>query len=95
MSTEGTDADTIRSALVTLANRFASEWAAARGEQDRINHARYVQHEKDNDSWGENAGEFFVGEDDYGGPPEDPRVPEAPDYAVTREPIHPEFENVS
>jgi hypothetical protein len=95
MSTEDTDADTVRSALVTLANRFASEWAAARGEQDRINHARYVQHEKDNDSWGENAGEFFVGEDDYGAPPEDPRVPEAPDYAVTREPIHPEFENVT
>lgn len=92
MSTEGSDAEAISSGLVTLANLFASKWAEARGEQDRINHARYVQHEKDDDSWGENAVEFFAGEDDYGAPPDNPPTPTSPDYAVTRDPIHPEFE---
>jgi hypothetical protein len=93
MATEGTDAETISSALVTLANLIASKWAEARGEQDRINFARYVQHEKDDDGWGENTVEFFSGEDDYGAPPENPPVPPSPDYPVTRSPIHPEFEN--
>jgi hypothetical protein len=88
-----TDAGTVKSALITLADLFASEWAAARGQQDRINHARYVQHEKDSDSWVENGIELIVGEDDYGPPPEDPPVPEPPDYAATRSPIHPEFES--
>jgi hypothetical protein len=93
MSTEGTDADTISGGLVRLANLFATKWAEARGEQDRINFARYVQHEKDDDGWGENTVEFFAGEDDYGEPPANPPTPEAPGYAATREPIHPEFEN--
>jgi hypothetical protein len=93
MSTEGTDASTISSALVSLANLFASKWAEARGEQDRINFARYVQHEKDDDGWGENVVEFFSGEDDYGEPPANPPVPSAPDYSPTRAPIHPEYEN--
>lgn len=93
MTAEGTDAETVRSALVTLADTFASEWAAARGEQDRINHARYVQHEKDDDNWVEDGAELVVGEDDYGAPPDNPPVPDAPDYAVTRDPVHPEFED--
>jgi hypothetical protein len=93
VSTEDGDADTISGALRTLANLFASKWAEARGEQDRINFARYVQHEKDDDSWGENAVEFFAGEDDYGEPPGNPPVPSAPDYEATRAPMHPEFEN--
>ena len=92
MSTEGTDVSTISGALVTLANRFAAEWAAARGEQDRINFARYVQNERDDDGWGENFGEFFAGENDLGSPPDNPAVPVSPDYAPTRAPIHPEFE---
>jgi hypothetical protein len=93
LTTEGTDAGTIRGALISLADLFASEWAAARGEQDRINHARYVKHEKDNDSWAEDGVEWVAGEDDYGAPPGDPPVPESPDYAPTRDPVHPEFEN--
>jgi hypothetical protein len=95
MRTEGSDVDTIAGALVTLADRFATEWANARGEQDRINHARYVQDERDNDGWLENAGEFFGGENDLGAPPDNPPVPEPPDYAPTRDPVHPEFEHVS
>jgi hypothetical protein len=92
MSTEGTDVSTISGSLVTLANRFASEWAAARGEQDRINFARYVENERDNDGWLEDGAEFFAGENDLGAPPDNPPVPASPDYAPTREPIHPEFE---
>jgi hypothetical protein len=93
MTPEGSDAATVADGLAALAGLFASRWAEARGEQDRINFARYVQHEKDEDSWGENAGEWVVGEDDYGAPPEDPPVPEGPEFAVTRDPIHPEFEH--
>lgn len=97
MSTEDTDVETISGALVTLANRLATAWSEARGEQDRINHARFVQDEKDNDSGWENAGEFFTGEDDYGAPPENPPAPVSPDYAIPSgySPVHPEFENVS
>ena len=93
LTTEGSDAETIRAALVSLAATFASEWAAARGEQDRINHARYVKHEKDNDSWAEDGVEWIAGEDDYGAPPGDPDVPEPPGYEPTRDPVHPEFED--
>lgn len=93
MATEDDDAEAISAGLVRLADLFATKWSEARGEQDRINHARYVEHEKDNDSLLENVGEFFVGEDDYGPPPDDPPVPAAPDYAPTRDPIHPDFEN--
>ncbi len=95
MTTEGSDATTVADALAALAGLFATRWSAARGEQDRINFARYVQHEKDDDSWGENAAEWIVGEDDYGAPPDDPAVPTGPEFAVTREPIHPEFERTA
>lgn len=94
MTTENTDVGTISEALVTLANLFASKWAEARGEQDRINFARYVEDERDSDGWGENTVEFFGGENDLGAPPENPPVPVSPDYEPTRDPIHPEFENV-
>lgn len=93
MTTEGEDASAIKEALVALAGTFAAEWAAARGEQDRINWARWVQSEKDDDNWLENTWEWFAGEDDYGSPPADPDVPEPPDYLPTRDPIRPEFEN--
>jgi hypothetical protein len=92
LTTEGSDVDTIAGALVSLADLFASEWASARGEQDRINFARYVANERDNDGWGENLVEGFAGENDLGAPPDNPPVPAAPDYAATREPIHAEYE---
>lgn len=93
LSTEGTDVETIRGALVTLAGKFASEWAAAWGEQDRINFARYVEKQKKDDTWVEDGTELIVGEDDYGAPPDDPPVPQPPDYAPTREPKNRDFEN--
>lgn len=94
MTAEDTDVGTVSEALVTLADLFATTWAEARGEQDRINFARYVGDERDSDGWGENALELFTGENDLGAPPGNPPVPESPDYAPTREPIHPEYENV-
>lgn len=93
MTTEGADVESIRGALVTLAGTFASEWATAWGEQDRINFARYVEHEKEQDSWVEDGAELVVGEDDYGAPPDDPPTPQPPNYEPTRAPMHTEFEN--
>ena len=78
-----------------LAEEIARAWAAARGQQDRINHARYVEHEIADDGAGENFVEFFAGEDDYGPPPSDPPIPSSPNFAPTRDPIKPEFEHVS
>jgi len=91
VTNEATSATNVSEGLVTLANSFASKWAQARGEQDRINFARYVDSEINDDSWGENVVEHFSGEDDYGEPPGDPPVPSAPGYAATRSPMHPEF----
>jgi hypothetical protein len=93
LSTAGTDAGNIKEGLRTLANLFASKWAEARGEQDRINWARWVQAEKDDDNYLEDGVEWIAGEDDYGEPPPNPDTPVSPDYAPTRDPIHPEFEN--
>lgn len=93
LSTAGTDAGNISQGLRDLANLFASKWAEARGEQDRINWARWVQSEKDDDGYAEDAVEWVAGEDDYGEPPPNPPTPEPPYFSVTRDPIHPEFEN--
>ena len=62
-----------------------------RGQQDRINFARYCEDESKNDGWGENAWESVAGEDDYGAPPENPGVPSAPGFGETREAQYPEF----
>lgn len=87
---DGTAASTTAAALRELARSFATAWSQARGQQDRINHARYVQAETEDDGTLENIGEFFVGEDDYGPPPENPPVPQPPGFRATRDPIHPE-----
>lgn len=87
---DGRAATTSAAALRQLAESFATAWSQARGQQDRINHARYVQAETEDDGFLENAGEFFTGEDDYGPPPENPPVPSPPNFAATRAPIHPE-----
>jgi hypothetical protein len=79
------------SGLRTFADQIALGWAAARGQQDRINFARYCEDEASNDGWGENAWESVAGEDDYGAPPENPSTPTAPSFSATREPQYPEF----
>ena len=84
----------MKGALRSLADLFAAKWAEARGEQNRINWARWVQAEKDDDNWRRTAG--------VGGrrgrlrrAPPNPR-PEGPDYAETSAGppvvIHPEHE---
>lgn len=73
-------------ALRDLANELARAWAAARGEQDRINTARMAKAESDDDGMFENAWEWAAGEDDFP-PPDDPPVPSAPGFHATRSPI--------
>ena len=94
ITSEGTDLETLETALVSLANLFATKWSEARGEQDRINHARWAKAQDADDSWGEDAWQSVAGEPDHGPPPENPPVPRSPEYRPTRDPIHPEFENI-
>lgn len=89
-----TESSNTADSLRLLARDIAHAWAGARGQQDRINFARYVEHEIADDGGLENFAEHFTGEDDYGPPPENPADPAAPGFAATREPIHPEFEHV-
>lgn len=91
LKTADADAGEIVEALISLAGLFASKWAEARGEQDRINWARWVQAQKDDDWWGEDVVDFFY-EEDHGEPPPNPDTPAGPDYLPTRDPIHPEYE---
>ncbi len=93
LRTEGSDGSAVSGGLVALANRFATSWAQARGEQDRINTARYVQHQQDSENWAQKGVDSIIGQPDSGAPPTDPPVPSPPDYQPTRAPMHPEFEN--
>ena len=94
------DADNFRTPSATnmatathyLANEIARSWAAARGQQDRINRARYVEWDIAQDNLAENAWEFFAGETDYGPPPSDPSTPVPDGYAETRSPMHANFQ---
>ncbi|MGH8905639.1 MAG: WXG100 family type VII secretion target [Egibacteraceae bacterium] len=81
-------AERLSAALRTLAEGFASSWAKARGEQDRVNFARYVERERANRNLIEEFGDFLFGEPDFGDPPSDPPVPAAPDFAPTRAPLY-------
>jgi hypothetical protein len=94
MRREGTDTTAVAEGLESTAKAIAGSWAAARGQQDRINFARWVDKQIDDDGWLENVGEWFAGEDDYGPPPENPDAPRPPSFEPTRSPIHPEFEQV-
>lgn len=75
-----------------LADQIAIQWAQARGQQDRINHARWAMHERENESGFQSTGfgRWLLGEKDYGPPPENPPTPTGPHYRSTRDPIHPE-----
>lgn len=71
-------------------------WAEARGEQDRINFARYVQHEEDSESGLEDFWEDNVaGDDNYGDPPSNPEAPVGPEYDETRQPSTPSSKTAS
>jgi len=87
------DTANVAGELERTARNIAASWAAARGQQDRINKARYIDAELDDDNWLENTWEWFAGENDFGPPPDNPPVPAPPDFTRTRAPIHPEYEN--
>lgn len=91
VTTFGTSTRNVSSGLRDFARQIAFAWAAARGQQDRINFARYCEDEASNDGGLENFGEFFAGETDYGPPPENPGQPYGPAFAETREPMYPQF----
>ncbi len=92
MNDEHDDVTTVANGCEQLALDIAAQCAKARGEQNRINWARYVDHEISDDGWGENAVEWVSGEDDYGDPPGDPATPSSPDFATTANwRIHTEF----
>jgi hypothetical protein len=80
VSTYEGSASSVAAALEGLANGIAAAWAAARGQQNRINKARYVQNEEENESA---VNKFFdnFNEDDYGPPPDDPDTPGPPGFA--------------
>jgi hypothetical protein len=94
VTTYGSSAASVANALEALAEGIAKAWAAARGQQNRINKARWVEHEKQNEGargWG--IVEAFAGEVDYGEPPGNPPVPGSPDFPETGDPVrlHPEW----
>ena len=80
VTTYNASSNSLESALRALANGLAKSWATARGQQNRINKARYVQNEEDNES---GINKFFdnFNEDDYGPPPGDPPTPGPPGFA--------------
>jgi hypothetical protein len=94
VTTYGLSAGSVANALEALANGIAKAWAYARGQQNRINTSRWVEHEKANEGvrgWG--IVEAFAGEVDYGPPPDNPPIPGSPDFPETGDPVrmHPEF----
>jgi uncharacterized protein YukE len=89
---ENADATAVADGLQNTARAIARSWAEARGQQDRINFARYVDHELDKDGWFENFIEWFGNEDDYGDPPGNPEPPAPPDFRPTRAPMYAEYE---
>jgi hypothetical protein len=106
MTTERADAARIAGGVEETAGQIARAWAQARGEQDRINHARWQDHDEQNrhdgelnvveyaHKLGDNLASVFGHGTDYGPPPSDPPVPTPPRYEPTRAPQHAEFERV-
>jgi hypothetical protein len=92
MADEKADAGVIASGLEQLAKDLAQQWRKARGEQDRINWARFVEAKLDDDGTLENAWEWFAGEnEDYKDVPKDPDPPQPPHFEPTAKPAYPEF----
>ena len=90
VTTYGRSSRSVEAALRALAEGLAKSWATARGQQNRINKARYVQNEEENESA---VNKFFdnFNEDDYGPQPDNPPPPGAPGFGPTGERMYPEF----
>jgi hypothetical protein len=89
----GADTSAIVAGLEVLARDFAGHWAKARGQQDRINRARWVDHQMADDNILEKAWQWFGGKTEHGDPPGDPDVPQPPQFEATRQPMFHEFLN--
>lgn len=68
----------------SLAEQLGRDWASARGQQDRINYHRYVEHEKAQDAWYEDLWQWVAGEPDYGAAPDNPPPAAGPSFIETR-----------
>lgn len=100
-----TSATRVVTALDHLSRELADAWAKARGQQDRINTARWAEQEiarleadrasSDNPlEWiGDRAGEvkdWFVGSKEFP-MPDNPAIPGSPAFRPTRDPIRPSY----
>lgn len=74
-----------------LAEQLGRDWAAARGQQDRINYQRYVEHEKSQEGIVDNLKQWFTGEPDYGAAPDNPPPATGGHFGTTRDPMYAEF----
>lgn len=84
VDTNRSQLSTLRHSLRGLADQLAADWAAARGEQDRINFARYVRAQKDAEGIVDRVKQWFGPDNDYGSPPGNPPVPTGPGYVETQ-----------
>jgi hypothetical protein len=75
----------------SLAEQIGRDWASARGQQDRINYQRYVEHEKAQDSMLDDFKQWFTGEPDYGSAPDNPPPATGPGFFATRCPQYSQF----
>jgi hypothetical protein len=74
-----------------LAEQLGRDWASARGQQDRINYQRYVEHQQAQDSFVDDIAQLFTGEPDYGAAPDNPLPATGPGFQATRCPQYSEF----
>lgn len=74
-----------------LAEQLGRDWASARGQQDRINYQRYVEHQKAQDSLLDDVKQWFTGEPDYGSAPDNPRPATGSTFRATRRAQYAEF----
>jgi hypothetical protein len=88
--------------LEDVARQIAQSWAAARGQQNRINWARWqddMQRREDDTNvfqkFANGVAHTFGHTTDYGSTPEDPAPPGPPSFEPSGEIVHPEYEHVS
>lgn len=87
-----TTAHNVRESLQSTARELARAWSEARGQQDRINLARWAEHELESENLLEKGRDFFFGQPKHETWIDNPPHPSEPTFYETRQPIHPEFE---
>jgi hypothetical protein len=95
-------AATVAGNMRDTATEIAKQWSLARGQQNRINFARYVaaRVEEDrrrdqgfqiNDIWDNPLTERWKGARDYGSPPSNPDAPSGPGFMTGSCRVHPDY----